>query len=282
MNHLAFFQNLKENRYSKFKIFNCKKCSINLSFINTETTCPYCLNKIDSFELKQIIKYDYVLPIKIKKEESIELLSKWLNKDFFINRSLKKYINEQNIKCIYTPYWLFNIKTNSTYKIKKSKNQNLNQIIQKIFNDLIIKADNYEILESIKKFEVWNILDLKEFDLSFIDKSIIEIYNIEPQEAFKSINADINYDIKILIENDSISTQKIDNIKTNYENIDFTQLLIPTWIINYYHKDKNYIYLINAQTGDILGNKIYNKLNIYFILITIVLILFTILLSVFT
>ncbi|MFN8577483.1 MAG: hypothetical protein U0354_11550 [Candidatus Sericytochromatia bacterium] len=120
-------------------------------------------------------------------------MSKWLNKDFFINRSLKKYINEQNIKCIYTPYWLFNIKTNSTYKIKKSKNQNLNQIIQKIFNDLIIKADNYEILESIKKFEVWNILDLKEFDLSFIDKSIIEIYNIEPQEAFKSINADINY-----------------------------------------------------------------------------------------
>ncbi len=199
MAYLDFFHNTQNNNFIEVLTFDCSKCS--LSFFSFEkdksNICPYCLNKlIESKNNTIVITPDYVLPLKIDKDNAYNLIIKWINKDWFIDKRLKKYIRDKNnLNCVYIPFWLYDIKTSTDYKGQKGLKKKNNKIlwipikenITNDFNDILLLASKSFELNHINEFEPWNIIDIKNFDIKMIDKEKVELYNIKAQDKFQEV-----------------------------------------------------------------------------------------------
>ena len=57
-------------------------------------------------------------------------------------------------------------------------------------------------------------------------------------------------------------TQRIHWVKTRYDATTFKHLLLPLWLLSYRYKEKIYQVLVNAQTGEVQGERPYSWIKI--------------------
>ena len=58
--------------------------------------------------------------------------------------------------------------------------------------------------------------------------------------------------------------QRISSKSTVYTDITFKHILLPVWISSYTYKDKVYRFLVNAQTGEVQGERPWSVWKITF------------------
>ena len=75
------------------------------------------------------------------------------------------------------------------------------------------------------------------------------------------IHTDVRHDI-------GGDTQSIDHVQIQHHDITFKHILLPLWLSAYRYKNKQYQVMVNAQTGEVSGERPYSntKIAIAFVL----------------
>lgn len=294
----------KQEKDSKKEIYisyRCTNCGAEIvaDEHTVSTFCLYCGNAaILKDKLSDEFKPDKMIPFRTDKETAIKAF-KGLSK----GRPLiaKDFISEKNINKItglYVPFWLYKIKTSGSIeaigiKVKswssgdmrytKKDFYNLKRTGEMSYEKVPVDAStrfNNEIMNTIEPFDYNYLID---FNYRYLSGFLSEKYDIDNKECFNEAKNRVLESAKNIMYNDmgNYTTKTItkNTISPTEENVEYA--LLPVWMVNVKYKDKFYLFAMNGQSGEFIGDIPLNKTKtvIYSILIFITTFIFIILAS---
>lgn len=291
-------QDSKKDIYMSYKCGNCG-AEIIADEHTSSTFCLYCGNAaILKDKLSGEFKPDKMIPFKTDKDTAIKAF-----KGLAKGRPLiaKGFISEKNVSKItglYVPFWLYKIKTsgslNATGVKIKSWSVGDMRYTKKDFYDLKRTGEmsyekvpvdgstrfNNEIMNTIEPFNYNYLID---FDYRYLSGFLAEKYDINKEDSFNEAKMRVLESSKDIMYNDmgNYTTKTItsNTIEAEKESIEYA--LLPVWMVNVKYNNKFYLFAMNGQTGEFIGNIPLNKTKaaIYAVLIFITIFLLIILAS---
>lgn len=252
--------------------------------------CPYCGTSlvVKDASLCPVLKPDYILPFGIDLKTAKEAYEKWIDSLWFAPDSLKKAKNNpEKLQGVYMPYWTYDTTTYIHYKGQKGTIQlktiylrdlKGNQISQAIpqtswypthgnitdfFNDILVPATQSLPESLLNTLTPWNLNDLEVFSNAYLSGYRAETYAVGLEQGFIKARQVIEKRVERIVKNDiGGDRQKITETSITHHNITFKHILLPIWISSFRYHRKNYSFTINAQTGEVSGERPYSIFKI--------------------
>lgn len=261
-----------DENFENAVLYVCPSCGAEIVTDETTaaTTCYYCSNPVVlSGKLSGELKPDMIVPFKIDKKGAIDKFKEMCGKKKFLPKNFISESRLEEIKGVYFPYWYIDCETNGSMNAKSrhirswivgdikytetTVKGHFRQGEMQIRNmpEVALKSKDKDIMRYVCPFDS---RDLVPFSMSYLSGYFAERRNID----YKEIENDVDSKIKIF------STDKLKS-SINEVNVSVTDSLInigekrwrynllPVWVLSYKHKDKNYIYALNGQTGKVYG-----------------------------
>lgn len=259
---------------TEYDTYRCKDCGAEIiADENTAATfCVYCGNTaILKNKLSGKFAPTKVIPFKKVKDDAITAF-KGLKKgrplipnDFISNKNIDK------ITGVYIPFWLYNIVVNGEIDIsaKKVKHWTMGDThytktdTYKVVRDgqmryLLVPVDgstrfNDDIMNTIEPFDYTELLD---YNHAYLSGFLAEKYDVDIDAALgdavkRAENSTLEEMKNTVVGYDTVSvtSNKLIGMKDSHE-----YALLPVWMVNVKYKNKFYIFAMNGQTGEFIGN----------------------------
>lgn len=256
------------------RIYNCPSCGAELVCDQTTaaTACPYCDNPtIIPGQMRGMLKPDYVIPFKLKKEDAIAGLKKHYEGRPFLPKVFKDENHLQEIKGVYVPFWLFDGEAQGRAVFEGTRSRMYpmgeNRVTEtshfsvvregtvafsKIPVDASSKMDN-DYMDSLEPFDY---SDMKPFSTAYLpgffadkyDESIDECGGRADERAKSTIVDSLRGSVtgyEGVIDRGSHVVMKRGAVK---------YALLPVWILNTKWNGEMYQFAMNGQTGKFVGH----------------------------
>ena len=253
------------------RAYKCKVCGAQVTFnrYDVSTRCQYC-NSDTIVPLKDLpgLKPEKIIPFKIDKEQAKQEFKMRTLKRKFLPNEFKKNLPQANMGATYISSFAFDCFVNATYSGRQSFTKTVRDkdgrsrsvteykyfsgTINRQFNDLVVESSDKINQDEISGILPYNFSECYDYDDDFIKGYNVGYYNQSVQDA--EIVAQ-NEALKIIdreIRNKYSSVDYVD-IKPTYSNIVYNYTLLPAYFINFKYKDKQYINMMNGQTGKVTG-----------------------------
>lgn len=269
----AFIQNEKGHEQWKDskRTFKCKSCGaqIVLNKYEMASKCSYCNTpSMISTDALPGLRPDAIIPFKISKEKANEQFKIKTQKKKFIPNDFKKNIPKTQIGSTYISSFALSINVSASYHgtreisrtIHTSDGMTTERItvpfsgnIQQGFDDIVIESSDKIDQSQINSILPYDFKESYDYDDDFTCGYSVQYYNqtvteataIAKQQALNSLERTIRK---------SNSIVKTLYITPNYSDEKYTYVLLPLYFINFSYKGKQYMNLMNGQTGATSGN----------------------------
>ncbi|MCL2276525.1 MAG: hypothetical protein FWC21_01370 [Treponema sp.] len=233
--------------------------------------CPNCGNtQIVLRRLTGLLKPEYVIPFKLDKKAATETL-----KNFYKNKKLLPDLFTRNnrvnsIQGVYLPYWLFDADATGrvTYKATKTSGwADANYTYTKTdFYSVVregamqfekIPVDGSEKMDDsyMDAIEPFNYAELKDFQTAFLSGYVAEKYDVEAENckdrAVKRIKSTVETEFRKSVTGYQTVTKENSSVNADSKKISYG--LFPAWVLNTKYNNENYLFLMNGQTGQLVG-----------------------------
>lgn len=254
--------------------YRCPSCGAALvtDTYTAATSCAYCGSpNIIEEQVDKDFKPDIVLPFQIERQEALKELNKWCRggiltpSDFLQDDAVKAKLNG-----IYVPFWVYDIMTDSAVsanceKVSVSRSGNKETTkhykyhvkragkatFARIPRDASKRMDNkkMDMLEpfQIDKAQVFSGAYLSGYSAERYSETKDEVYGrasvTARQYAIDELRNTITGYSSVNITSEQVD---MNCIKTDYA-------LYPVWHYEYKYHDKLYEFMMNGQTGKVVG-----------------------------
>ena len=262
----------KHNKWaSELKIVKCQTCGaeIMLTGLEVSKTCPYCgSDYVSETNALPGLKPDVVIPFAFNEERAAELFVVGMKKKFFAPRALKKKLPNNKIRGIYIPSFTFDADTFTKYDGTLYKNETYHdakgnsRTRKKYFKISGTQSCNHrdyveETSTQVNEKQVNAILPYDfsksyEYDLNFIRGYSLEHYENRLDSCYQNAKGKMEAEIRriILSRYDYSGVDKL-NMYHTYSNEQYSYRILPVYFFEFLWKKKNYMVLMNGQTGKV-------------------------------
>lgn len=254
--------------------YNCPDCGAQI--IADETTsatfCLYCGNSsILKNKLSGEFKPDKIIPFRKEKSDAILAFKNLAKGRPFIPKDFLSEKNIEKITGLYIPFWLYDFKVNggiilNATKVKHWSSGNTKYTQTDYFDVYREGTFGYDMVPSdgSKKFdntimnsiEPFNYKEMVDYNPAYLSGFLAEKYDVTKDQAFpeardrvlrsteEQMMADaVGYATKTLVTKNLTAT----SVQTRYA-------LLPVWMVNVKHDGKFYLFAMNGQTGEFIGD----------------------------
>lgn len=252
----------------------CKNCNAEIiADENTASTfCIYCGNTaIIKEKLSGEFAPSQIIPFKKDKKFAIEAFKSLKKGRPFIP---KEFINEKNIEKItgvYIPFWLYNvlvggeIKAKSThvtswrsgdYSYTKTDIYAMDSVGEMTFTKVPVDGSTRFENDIMNAIEPFDYNELEKYNHAYLSGFLAEKYDIDSDTAFEDAN---KRTIKSTTDK-MLSDMRVPGVKVITENTlaatktSTEYVLLPVWLVNVKYNNKYYLFAMNGQTGEFVGN----------------------------
>lgn len=276
---------VEEDGYSEYYTYNCKDCGAQIvaDEQTSATFCIYCGNTaIMKHKLEGKFKPDYIIPFKKTKEEAIEAFKNLSKGRPLMPKEFNNEANIQKIRGVYIPFWLYDVLvdgnlegvatkvsswTSGDYRYTNTKTFKLYR--DGYLNFYNVPADGSsrfddDIMNTIEPFDY---KDLEPFNHAYLSGFLAEKYDVESDEMFKTVGQrTLNTSTNTMLEekNEFFDTKSVTVNNLVAKQVKKKYVLLPVWMVNVKYKDKLYIFAMNGQTGEFIGNIPIDKVKAVF------------------
>ena len=259
----------------KAKVYSCPSCGAQLICDeNTAATfCPYCGNNtIVPGNLDGALKPDYIIPFKFDKEAAKAALKKHYNGKPLLPKAFSNENQIDRIQGIYVPFWLYSgmihadlsfkatrsishregqylVTDTSHYSVRRSGNVGFEYIPA---DASVSMPDDY--MDSLEPFDF---SEMVPFSNAYLPGYLADKYSVSDLECDKralyraqntteaavGMDASTGYDTCV---NDGKSFETLDR-SVNYA-------FVPVWTLDTKYRGKDYLFVMNGQTGKMVGD----------------------------
>ena len=267
----------------KMQIMRCTSCGAELAVngVESSTFCAYCGQAtVVADRVEDYLEPDYIIPFKVNKEDAERIIRAHLNEGFFIPKKIKNFETEK-LRGIYVPFWLFDMYYHDKqfYKYKKKQGKTTVTRYEYFEGDtnyrrLTLDASSNLNDDSSTRLEPYDMRQLKEFDMAYLsgyysDRFDVGVADITPAAVMKAMKLfDSEVQKELYHKNGKLVSRDPDFTvnKTEYA-------LLPAWFLTVKNDGKSYTFLVNGQTGKMVGAVPFDKVKvtIFFALIALAL-----------
>ena len=268
------------------KIQTCASCGAELvSDGNTMATeCAYCgsPNMIPS-QFSGMLRPDFVIPFKKTKQDAIAALKE------FYSEGLRKYIlpsaftaenRIKEIQSMYVPFWLFDshVRASATFRAE-------NDSIRETSDEVITETSHYSCerrgsmaferipvdgsermddtyMESIEPFDY---SDLAPFSAAYFTGHVADKYDVDAEASVPRADKRVSESAVGVLEStvkgyDRCSLDGEASVIKEDSTVSYA--MAPVWILTTRYKDQPYTFMMNGQTGKVVGSVPIDKAKV--------------------
>ncbi len=280
---------------------SCKDCgaTVNVGQGERTTTCAFCGSHqvLQAHTNDQAIRPESLVPFKITKEAANKLFGQWLGGLWFRPNNLTRMAKVQEMGGVYVPYWTFDAHVQSNWNAERGwyyyetetytsyengESVTRTRQVQRtrwesawgsrhdFFDDTLVCAGKGLPAELVETFASFNTRELIPYQPHFLAGWRAEAYAIDlmpawgmGQQKMAAVQegrcaGDIGGD-----------THRSLNVSNSFSGVTFKHVLLPIWIAAYRYNDKVYRFLVNGQTGEVVGKAPYSFWKIFFLVLGI-------------
>jgi DNA-directed RNA polymerase subunit RPC12/RpoP len=263
----------KESELGDLSTGSCPSCGAELiGDKNTiATVCPCCGNtQIIQKRVQGLLKPEYVIPFQLDHKAAKEALIQFYKGKKLLPDVFSSENRVNSIQGLYVPFWLFDAKaqgrvsykatkvstwSDSSYDYTKTDYYSVQREgslgFEKISVDGSEKMDD-AYMDAIEPFDYGK---LKNFQTAYLSGYIAEKYDVgieaSKERAIKRMKNTFESQFRSSVTGYTSVTKERSAI--NVEDGKITYSLFPVWILNTKYKNANYQFIMNGQSGLIVG-----------------------------
>lgn len=262
--------------------YKCPSCGAELvtDEYTSATICAYCGSpNIIEDRLSSNFKPDRIIPFKYDRNYTIEAIRKWCNNGIFSPADLLSKSNLDKVTGIYVPFWLYDIATNTDMSARaenvrvytrgdteytETSSFDIYRNVDAKFNRIPTDASKKMEDNFMDLMEPFDFNELIDFNMSYMSGYMAEKYNYDSNElSSRAINKVQKYAEELTRDTingyDSVRVVRAD-VDSDIQNNEY--VLLPVWIYNYRYNKQDYTFMMNGQTGKIIGKPPISKTRI--------------------
>lgn len=285
----------RENTTSgEAEVVHCDSCGAEttISPDRTSERCPYCgspLSVQNHYGVK--LNVQAVLPFLVVSDKAMAVYREWIRSRWFApNDFARRATREQALNGIYMPYWTYDADTRTDYDgergdayytteyytaVVNGKSEQRSRQVRNIrwsrasgmvdvaFDDILVPASRSLPLPLCDKLAPWRLADLKPFTQDYLSGFVTETYQVGLRDGFEDAKRRMSPHIDSAIRRDiGGDEQRIGSQSTRYDHVTFKHILLPVWLSAYHYNGTTYRFMINAQTGEVSGERPWSWIKI--------------------
>jgi predicted RNA-binding Zn-ribbon protein involved in translation (DUF1610 family) len=262
-------QEWKEGELDDLSSGACPSCGAELlgNANSIAMVCPCCGNaQIVSKRLSGFLKPDYIIPFKLEKDAAAKALQKFCNGKKLLPDFFTKENHVNNMQGVYAPFWLFDAEANGyvCYKAKKvEKNANYTKTdYYSVVRDGSINFKNIPVDGSEKMddkymdaIEPFDYGQMKDFHTSFLAGYVAEKYDVDVEKSKERAEKRIKNSVEREFERSvtGYNSVEVEKSSVSVKNGESSYALFPVWVLNTKYKEENYTFMMNGESGRLVG-----------------------------
>ncbi|MBY0311833.1 MAG: hypothetical protein K2W85_07170 [Phycisphaerales bacterium] len=289
------------NRTDKFQhlTVKCDACAAEIEAAPNATAfpCPFCAsNIVATAQAATHIKPNAILPFKMNKEDARTKFRTWLKSLWFAPSKLKSegYI-DACFTGTYVPAWTYDSETTTRYTGQRGEayyetvyttvnGRRQSQRVRKVrwypaagvvhvgFDDVLVMASTSISEPQLEELDPWDLRDCVPYADEYLAGFRSECYQVPLEVGFEKAKKKMQFRIDATICRDiGGDEQRISSKSTQYNAITFKHVLLPIWLSAYRFNNKVFRFMVNARTGEVVGERPWSALKITLFVLSILL-----------
>ncbi|MEZ5398191.1 MAG: hypothetical protein R2729_00895 [Bryobacteraceae bacterium] len=279
---------------SKAVEVECTGCGSVIAFEpgNFSGECPFCAARIvtQPHDPDPLIAPNGVLPFAVTNSQAAASVSQWLSSRWFAPSDLKRIARPEGIHGVYIPFWTYDARARSQYhgqrgdyyyetemvtayvngrpvqrqqQVRRTRwNPCAGQVANE-FDDVLIPATRSIDSRRLHELDPWDLEVVKPYEPAYLSGFHAQRYQVPLNEgldqARQIMASTIHHTVCRDIGGDE---QRVDDIRTAYDDVTFKHVLLPVWIGAYRFQGKVFQVIVNARTGEVQGERPYSAAKI--------------------
>jgi LSD1 subclass zinc finger protein len=271
----------------------CQNCGATTETDLLADTCQFCSGVLVPVDHPAgLIVPEAVVPFGIDKGAANQAFSKWVKSRRFAPNALKKVGSTEAIKGTYIPHWTYDAQTQTDYsgrrgehyyetvtrtvsdgngqshteteQVQRTRWYHASGEVSRAFDDVVVRASNQLNPKRLEKAGPWDLAKAVGYRPEYLAGYSALRYDVDPdvglQDARGQMENVITGDVKHDIGGDE---QQINKMNVHYAAVMFKLMLMPLWIASYVFAGKTFQVVVNANTGEVVGERPVSKLKIF-------------------
>jgi DNA-directed RNA polymerase subunit RPC12/RpoP len=284
-------------------LVQCNECgaSVNVPEGEQTTKCPFCASHqvLPLESAGTAIRPESMVPFLIDKSKANKHFEEWLSGLWFRPNDLKKMAKLQEMGGVYIPFWTFDSWVRSRweadagyhyYETESYTDQNGEQQTREVqrtrwehaegkrkdfIDDELVCASKGLPENLVSNFQTFDTKKLSPYQPHYLAGWRAESYVIDLLPAWEKAQISIAHKQQARCSGDVPGdTQRNLNVENKYSQTTFKHVLLPIWIAAYRYQGKPYQFLVNGQTGEVVGKAPWSiwKIVLFILLILSILV----------
>ncbi len=272
---------------------SCNDCGATVNVTPGEQTakCAFCGSQqvLAREAAGTAIRPESLVPFKVDKPAANKKFEDWLGTLWFRPSDLKRMAKLQEMGGVYIPFWTFDAWCRSDwtaeagyyyYETEYYTDQNGDQASRQVqrtrweycsgwrkdfFDDTLVCASRGLPTELVAKFQTFDTQHLAPYQPEFLAGWRAESYAVELMPAWGTAQQNMSEEQRNRCSHDVPGdTQRGLTVRNEFSHVMFKHVLLPIWIAAYRYNGKPYQFLVNGQTGEVVGKAPWSFWKIFF------------------
>ncbi len=300
MAQLAAQQANAKTRFSGDKEIVCQSCGGRTVFTGTLTAvrCPHCNTAIQRDDVQEAptrLRVDGILPLRIDTRDAQARIEQWINSRRFAPNAFKKYRELGTFSSIYLPYFSYDaaattrytgmrgIHRTETFRDSEGRTQTrivtdwypASGVVDNVFEDVTGHATYGLDDQKVTELEPWPMQYTHPYSPEFVAGHLSRTYDWDAEQVFRErteprmesvIDSTIRADI-------GGNEQRITSRDIRWRGVQFSQLLLPVWMLTVTFQQKPFQVAINGVTGEVQGRRPWSWVKITLAVIAVLIVI---------
>jgi ribosomal protein S27E len=278
----------------------CQSCNA-ISVFEAEHAakrCDFCGSAalIPYQELRQSIRPESLLPLRISEAQVRDSLRTWYSKRWFAPSNLGDRALTDTVHGVYLPYWTFDAQadarwtalsgyyyyTTESYTDANGRTQT-RQVrhtrwvpsagsVSHFFDDELVSGSQGVRADLLRRIEPFPTAELVPYHDGFVAGWTVERYQIDLVKAATAARQGMADQVRSMCASRVPGDTHMNlQVSIDWSGQTFKHILVPVWLLTYDYGRKSYQVAINGYTGSIAGDRPYSFLKIFFAVLAVIL-----------
>lgn len=286
------------------KEVRCTGCGAIVMMDETLATdkCPFCTTHLESEPepAHAMIPPESLLPFRMDNHKARDAFNAWIQTLWFAPTELKQLANLGQLNGIYLPYWTYDSMTSSQYTGQRGDDYTDTEYfttrdgqgnlvtqsrtvvrtnwtpvsgqVQHFFDDVLVYGSRGLPENKVNQLTPWDLENLQPYKSEFLSSFKTERYSVGLEDGFANARGVMDGYIREFCRRDiGGDHQQVEQVWTNHQGVTFKHLLLPVWVAAYRYREQLFQILVNARTGEVVGDRPYSYWKIFSTVFAIVL-----------
>ncbi|MHA6761160.1 TFIIB-type zinc ribbon-containing protein [Streptacidiphilus sp. PAMC 29251] len=273
------------------KTFVCPGCRAVTESDALSDRCQFCATPlVADASLTERVVPEAVVPFALDRNAARDALRKWTSSRWFAPSSLKKVSEAETFKGTYLPHWTYDSDTRSDYRGERGEHYYVTETytvtvngqtenrtrqvrhtrwwpaggtVQRFFDDVLVAGTTTVPEKQLDKLTPWPLEQAVPYQQEYLAGFQTLRYDVEPEPGLETAKQRM----ATVIEQDCLQDiggdeQRLHRVDTSYYATAFKLLLLPVWFLTYLHAGKPLQVMVNARTGEVIGERPYSAAKI--------------------